>query len=52
MLIVNPEERVNINDVVKYCQEQIAVFAKREVKSSLSKNSEITQDEPPVKRKF
>lgn len=26
MLIVNPEERVNINDVVKYCKQQIHVM--------------------------
>ena len=36
MLIVNPEERVKIIDVVKYCEEQIKVAEKREVKSSMS----------------
>lgn len=26
MLIVNPEERVKIKDVVKYCQQQIEII--------------------------
>jgi hypothetical protein len=34
MLIVNPEERVTITDVVKYCEQQIQVYEKREVKNN------------------
>ena len=49
MLIVNPEERVNINDVVKYCEEQIKVVEKRGNSSALSGRD---QDSTPVKRKF
>ena len=41
MLIVNPEERVKINDVVKYCEEQIKVVEKREVKSSMSTEAPV-----------
>lgn len=29
MLIVNPEERVNITDVVNYCGEQIKIMDKK-----------------------
>jgi len=29
MLIVNPEERVNITDVINYCGEQIKIMDKK-----------------------
>ena len=50
MLIVNPEERVKIIDVVKYCEDQIKVAEKREVKSSMSIEAPV--QDTPVKKKF
>lgn len=35
MLIVNPEERVNISDVVKYCTDQLDTIQKRDAKNSM-----------------
>ena len=52
MLIVNPEERVNITDVVKYCEQQIQIYEKRDVKNNsalTTKDSE--QDSTPQKKK-
>jgi hypothetical protein len=52
MLIVNPEERVTITDVVKYCEQQILIVEKRVVKNNSALTTQSSDNVAPSKKKI
>ena len=51
MLIVNPDERVNITDVVKYCSEQLEIIQKKETGSQRSTPLRMVNNKSSISNK-